>query len=218
MKVNSLIVRMFLAVSVITIMMFGIWSYAAAHCDTLDGPVIQDAREALDAGDVAPVLKWVRQKDEKVVRASFARALNAKGKKNAEAAENQFFATLVKIHRAGEGAPFTGLKPAGQVEPSIIEADIALASGSSDALVEMVTDDVAAGIKERYEHAAATFIHKDDSVEQGREFVKAYVEFTHYVERLHLIATGKGPHNEHGEESGRPAVRHDAAKERMHGH
>ncbi|MCX5819445.1 MAG: DUF6448 family protein [Deltaproteobacteria bacterium] len=184
------------------------YSFAAAHCDTLDGPVIQDARKALEAKDVTPVLKWVKQEDEKIVRAAYDKALSSKGKKNADAAENQFFATLVKIHRAGEGASFTGLKPAGEFEPAITEADKALANSSSDALVKLVTDDIAAGIKNRYEHAAATYKHKDESVGQGRELVEAYIEYTHYVERLHLDATGKGLHDEHHEGSKHPPAKH----------
>ena len=197
MNEKTLLIRILLLVAVTAALNLGIYGFAAAHCDTLDGPVIQDARKALEAKDVTPVLKWVKQKDEKAVRAEFAKALSAKGKKNASAAENKFFATLVKIHRAGEGALFTGLKPAGEVEPAIAEADKALASGSADALVKLVTDDVAGGIRTRYEHAAATYKHNDESVEQGREFVEAYVAFTHYVERIHMDATAKGAHDEH---------------------
>ena len=175
---------------------FAIPHNAAAHCDTLDGPVIQDAHKALEAKDITPVLKWVKAKDEKAVKAAFNKALAAKGA-NAEAAHNKFFATLVKIHRAGEGAPFTGLKPVGAVEPAVAEADKALASGSADALVKLVADDITTGIKTRYERAAAAYKHKDESVAQGREFVEAYVEFTHYVEKLHMDAIGKGAHDEH---------------------
>ncbi|ABB33667.1 hypothetical protein GeomeDRAFT_2529 [Geobacter metallireducens RCH3] len=171
--------------------------FASAHCDTLDGPVVQDARKAIEAKDITPVLKWVRPTDEHTVKSAFNAVLAAKGK-NAEAAETRFFTTLVKVHRAGEGAPFTGLKPAGAVEPAVAEADKALVGGSADALVKLVSDDVAAGIRKRYEHAAETYRHKDESVAQGREFVKAYVEFTHYVERLHTDATGAGAHGEHG--------------------
>ena len=174
--------------------------HAAAHCDTLDGPVIQDAHKALESKDITPILKWVKVKDEKAVKAAFQKALAAKGA-NAEAANNKFFATLVKIHRAGEGAPFTGLKPAGTVEPAVAEADKALASGSADALVKLVTDDITAGINKRYERAATAYKHKDESVAQGREFVEAYVEFTHYVEKLHMDATGKGAHGEHKEQA-----------------
>jgi hypothetical protein len=214
---KSILARIFLLVAIATALTLGMYSFATAHCDTLDGPVIQDARKALDAKDVTPILKWVKQKDEKVVHAAFAKALSAKGKKNAEAAEMQFFVTLVKIHRAGEGAPFTGLKPAGEVEPAIAEADKALKNGSSDALVKLVTDDVAAGIRKRYEHAAAAYKHKDESVEQGREFVEAYIAYTHYVERLHLDATGMGAHDEHAEGSKHPAAKHHTPDVHKHG-
>ena len=40
----------------------------------------------------------------------------------------------------------------------------------------------------------------------GREFVEAYVEFVHYVERLHLDATGEAIH--HGELEGTGAEGH----------
>ncbi len=186
---------------------FAIPHNAAAHCDTLDGPVIQDAHKALEAKDITPVLKWVKAKDEKAVKAAFQKALAAKGA-NVGSAHNKFFATLVKIHRAGEGAPFTGLKPAGAVEPAVAEADKGLVSGSSDALVKLVTDDISFGIKKRFEHAAEAYKHKDESVAKGREFVEAYVEFTHYVEKLHMDATGKGAHAEHKEH----ATQHGANK------
>lgn len=194
MKTNTGLARKILSFVIATVLTLGFCGYAAAHCDTMDGPVIQDARKALETRNVTPVLKWVKQKDEKVVRAAFAKALGAKGKKNADAAENQFFVTLIKIHRAGEGEPFTGLKPAGTVEPAVAEADKALAGGSSDALVKMVTDAVATGIRERYGRAAAAYKHKDESVAAGRKFVEAYVEYTHYVERIHSDATAKGEH------------------------
>lgn len=216
MKKKSILFPSLLFVVIVTALTLGLYGFAVAHCDTLDGPVIQDARKALETKDVTPVLKWVKQKDEKAVRATFVRALRAKGKKDAASSENQFFLTLVKIHRAGEGAHFTGLKPAGEVEPVITEADKALTRGSSDSLVKMVTSDVAAGIQKRFERASATYKHKDESVEQGREFVEAYVEYTHYVERLHLDATGKGLHDEHHKESRHPAAKHGAATE--HGH
>ena len=171
--------------------------YAAAHCDTLDGPVIQDAQKAIAAQDVTPVLKWIKPQEEKAVSAAFKKMLTDRAK-NPEAAEHKFFESLVKIHRAGEGAPFAGLKAAGDVEPGVAAADQALASGSAADLIKLITDDVAAGIKARFEHAAETYKHKDESVAQGREFVAAYVEYTHYVERLHQDATAKSAHGEAG--------------------
>lgn len=195
MKMKSGLTRKLLSVAVATTLALGTYGYAAAHCDTLDGPVVQDARKALAAKDVTPVLKWVKQQDEKIVRAAFAKALRTKDEKNSVAAENRFFATLVKIHRAGEGAPFTGLKPAGTVEPAVTAADKALAGGSSEALMKLIIDAVADGIKERYARAAAAYPHKDENVAAGREFVEAYVEFTHYVERLHQDAEGHVAHH-----------------------
>jgi len=94
-------------------------SQALAHCDTLDGPVIQDARKAMSIKDVTPVLKWVSPHDEQVVKKSFTEALAAVGTKTADAKQQKFFEDLVRIHRAGEGAPFTGLKPAEAVEPAV---------------------------------------------------------------------------------------------------
>lgn len=178
---------------------------ASAHCDTLDGPVVHDARKALASKNVTPVLKWVKAKDEKAVEAAFEKALAARDD-NTEAAHEEFFATLVMIHRAGEGAPFTGLKPAGAVEPAVAEADKALASGSSEKLVRLVSETVSAGIRKRFERAAAAYSHKDESVTQGREFVEAYVDFTHFVENVHLTASGNAhgehaEHSEHGEQS-----------------
>lgn len=180
---------------------------AAAHCDTIDGPVIQDAKKAIEAKDITPILKWVKQKDEKAVRAAFQKVLTSRAK-SSETVEHSFFATLVKIHRAGEGAPFTGLKPAGAIEPAVAEADKALASGSTDAVVKLITEDIAAGIKKRYEHAAIAYKHKDESVAQGREFVEAYVAFTHYVERLHQNATAKGAHGEHNKHGEQKSEEH----------
>jgi hypothetical protein len=85
----------------------------------LDGAVVLEAKAALDEGDVIPELKWVKEEDEREIRVTFARVLKirVKGEDARELADEYFFETLVQLHRAGEGAPFTGLKSAGQVEP-----------------------------------------------------------------------------------------------------
>ncbi|WP_224982882.1 DUF6448 family protein [Geomonas agri] len=182
----------------------------SAHCDTLDGPVVQDARKALGTKSVTPVLKWVQAKDEKAIKVAFDKAVAAKGSKS-EAAHKQFFATLVKVHRAGEGAPYTGLKPAGAVEPAVAEADKALTTGSADSLVRLVTEDITAGIQKRFERAQAAYTHKDESVAQGREFVEAYVDFTHFVEKVHLSTTGTA-HGEHAEHTRHAPAGHGSEK------
>ncbi|MEA5112934.1 MAG: DUF6448 family protein [Geobacteraceae bacterium] len=151
----------------------------------------------------------MKEKDEKAIRAVFTKALSAKGKKNAATEENRFFSTLVRVHRAGEGAPFTGLKPAGTLEPAVAEADKALASGSSDALVKLITDSATHGIRERFERSLTAYKHKDESVKAGREFVDAYIEYTHDVERLHLDASKAFGHCAHHEELAPAKHRHD---------
>jgi hypothetical protein len=173
-------------------------SIVSAHCDTLEGPVVKAARIVLEKGDITPILKWVKKGYEGEIREAFKKtlAVRAKGTEAKELADMYFFETLVRLHRAGEGAPYTGLKPGEAVEPIIEEADKALESGSVDKLVKHITEAMADGIRERFTHAIETKKHADESVETGREFVEAYVEFTHYVERLHLDATAHGAHHE----------------------
>ena len=182
----------------------------SAHCDTLDGPVVMTAKAALEKGDVTPVLKWVKKDDEKEIRELFQETMTvrSKGKEARELADRFFFETLVRIHRAGEGAPYTGLKSE-PVEPIIAAADKALESGSADELVKQLTDAVARGIRERFAHAKATKTNADKNVEAGREFVEAYVAFTHYVERLHEDASAGGDHH---------VIRNETKAEEREGH
>jgi len=172
---------------------------AGAHCDTLDGPVVNTARAALEAGDVTPVLKWVKAEQDAEIREAFNRTLAVRklGPDAKKLADNYFFETLVRLHRAGEGAPYTGLKPAGEVEPPIAAADKALENGSVDELISRVQPEVEAGIRERFVRVIETGKHKDDSVEAGREYVEAYVVFAHYIEGLHNAIGGGAEH--HGE-------------------
>ncbi len=171
---------------------------ARAHCDTLDGPVVNDARTALSAGDVTPVLKWIAPADEAAIRAVFDHVL--KVRKNGESARSladmYFFETVVRVHRASEGAPYTGVKPAGtDPGPVVRAADAALETGSVDPLAEKVAQKVAEGIRHRFARAKEAKAHQNQSVAAGREFVAAYVEFVHYVENLHKAVGGHGGHH-----------------------
>lgn len=170
---------------------------AAAHCDTLEGPVVSAARAALEKGEITPVLGWIRAADEPEVRAAFERTLAVRrlSPEARELADLYFFETLVRVHRAGEGMPYTGLKAAGTpVEPAVAAADKALETGSADELVRELTGGVAAGLRQRFAAALETKRHAQDSVEAARKFVEAYVELTHYAERIHLDATGAAGH------------------------
>lgn len=172
-------------------------SGASAHCDTLDGPVVRDARAALEKGDVTPVLKWVRSEYEAEVKEVFEKAasVRTKGADAMELADKYFFETVVRLHRAGEGAPYTGLKPAGaEIGPAVAGADSALETGNVGGLVKFVSEGASEGIRKKFAAAYEAKEHKDESVEAGRKYVESYVEFVHYAERLHEDAEAEPDH------------------------
>jgi hypothetical protein len=166
---------------------------ASAHCDTMGGPVIADARLALEKGDVTPVLKWVKPEHEAEVRTAFQKTLAVRSGTNEarEIADRYFFETLVRLHRAGEGAAYTGLKDE-PLEPALALADQGLESGSADELIQLLQAEVVAGLRQRFNAAAEARRHANNSVAAGRAYVARYVEFVHYVERLHA-ASGETP-------------------------
>jgi hypothetical protein len=172
-------------------------SVLSAHCDTYNGPVVTAAEQALEKGDVTPVLRWVKKEDEAKITEAFKKtvAVRSKGPEAKELADNYFFETLVRMHRAGEGEPFTGLKnePA---EPIVAMSDRALATGSVDSLANKVAAHVKEGIRERFAKALEAKKTADKSVEAGREYVEAYVNYVHYVEGIHAAAMSKGEHHD----------------------
>ena len=184
---------------------------ASAHCDSLDGPVVKAAQQALDTRDVSAVLIWVGAGDEAEIRAAFdqtlaVRELDPRAK---QLADRYFFETVVRVHRAGEGAPYTGLKPAGRdLGPAIPAADRALAAGSAEAVFRLLAGQLEAGLHAHFEAAFMARDWKSGDVEAGRRFVKAYVEYIHYVERLHeAIGAAAHGHFDDGDIADRPPVR-----------
>jgi len=169
---------------------------AFAHCDTTSGPVIPEAKAALEKGDVTPILKWVKKDNEAEIRTAFAKAVavRAKGPEAKELADQYFLETLVRLHRAGEGAPYTGIKDE-PVEPIVAMADKALADGSADEMIKRVSGHMAAAIKEKFARVAEAKKNKDKSVAAGREYVEAYVIYMHYVEGIHTAIMSAGGHH-----------------------
>jgi hypothetical protein len=152
---------------------------------------VNDARTALQEGDVARVLKWVRKDRENEIRDAFRQTMSVRGKGDDAKvlADRYFFETLVRIHRAGEGEAFTGLKPETSVDPGIELADQALKSGSGSELAEHIADAVGEGVRKRFTIALERSKHATDSVEAGRDYVEAYVDFIHFVERAHQLVS-----------------------------
>ena len=191
-------------------------SAASAHCDTLDGPVVVAARAALETGQLEPVLAWVQPADEAEIRRAFAsaRAVRKAGKEPRELADRWFFETLVRIHRAGEGAPFTGLTPAGTPDPAVAAADRFIAKGDPKPLEELLMHSVREGL-----HTHLARLKKErppaDDVSAGRRWVAAYVPFVHWAEGVYGAATRAGgehgaPHAGHAEKAAGPHDAHGA--------
>lgn len=172
-------------------------SQVAAHCDGMDGPVVQAAQKAIATGDVNLVLIWVQKTDEDQIKKNFNQTVAVR-KLSAEARElgdTHFFETLVRVHRAGEGAPFTGLKPAGRdLGPAIPAADQALRDANVEPLIKLVTTTIQDRVRNHFNEAVAKQKFAKDDVEAGRAFVKAYMEYIHCVEALYEAAT----HSAHG--------------------
>jgi hypothetical protein len=182
------------------ILMAGVFpTISWAHCDTTDGPVVTDAKIALDTKTITPVLKWITAENEPELKTAFTKAIAARssGKEAKDVADQYFFETLVRLHRTGEGAGFTGLKPAGSIEPSVAAADKEIEMGSIDGLAKELGKAAEGAVRERYGKVVVLAKHKDESVAAGREYVQAYVEYVHFVESLHDSVTATGSPHEH---------------------
>lgn len=194
------------AIAVILVALLLGSSTAFAHCDGLDGPVVKAARQALETGNVNVVLIWVQKNDEAEIKNAFQKAASVRKLSPVakEMADNYFFETLVRVHRQGEGAPYTGIKPAGRdLGPAIPAGDKALETGSVEPLVKLLTDAVQKGLREQFKVVMSKRNFSKDDVAAGRQYIEAYVEYIHYVERLHegISDPAKG----HYPESGAPA-------------
>ncbi|GAA4720857.1 DUF6448 family protein [Sphingomonas lutea] len=175
---------------------------ALAHCDGLDGPVVAAAKNALQSGNPNPVLIWVQPADEPEIKRAFAEAERVRklGPEAREMADRYFFETLVRIHRAGEGAPYTGLKPAGRdLGPAIPLADNAVATGSARELSAFAVKEVERGIAEKFADLQKKRSFQPDEVTAGRAYIASYVTFVHYVEGIHqAVEAGAAGHYSEG--------------------
>jgi hypothetical protein len=174
------------------------------HCDSLDGPVVTAARQALDAGDVDLVLPFVPADGENEVRRVFKTVLAARelGDAARETADLLFFETVVRIHRAGEGAPYTGLKPAGlSVGPVIPLAEDAVETGRADRLADFLGDALRRELEQRLDRVRVLAGRRDRSVADAREYVEAMLGFEvyshHLFEAMHTDQH-EGAHAHHG--------------------
>jgi len=161
------------------------------------GPVVADAKAALASGNVTPVLKWVGPDHEAEIREAFDRTetVRALSPDARQLADKYFFETLVRLHREGEGAPYTGVKDE-PVEPVIAMAEASITSGSPDDMIGKFNNHMAAGIREKFAQVAGARKQANDNVDAGRAYVAAYVAYMHYVEAMHAAIVSAGGHAE----------------------
>lgn len=184
---------------------------ASGHCDTLDGPVVSATRSALRSGSLTAVLRWVPAEAEAEVAAAFASARQVRALSPAaqDLADRWFFETVVRLHRSGEGEPFTGIAPPGTaIDPAVAAVDEALRSGAPDRLLQVLDATLEAGIRQRFGRLLEAKRQDDESVLRGRELVAAYVDLAHYAESLLALASEtKGTHEEPRPQAHRPPER-----------
>ena len=168
-----------------------------AHCDSYDGPVIKEAQQALATNNVNLVLKWVDVADEPEIKTLFKKTYELKnGDKEIYAiVEKHFLETLVRLHRATEGVGYTGLKPAGSASPIIIMADNAIDTHSVDDLLSKFTAHIEKVVRKKFDKVEQLGAVKNESLEKGRAYVAAYVDYTHALEEMHeIIEPTQGAH------------------------
>ena len=159
-----------------------------AHCDTMSGPVVKAAQRALNTRNVNYVLIWVEKKDDAEVKAAFDQVLKVR-RLNRDArllADKYFFETVVRLHRTNEGEPYTGVKPVGtEIEPIVRILDDAIDTGSSTKLLAEVPTASRTDIEKQFAKLMELKRFEVNDVDAGREYVKNYVTFIHYVEKLY---------------------------------
>lgn len=176
----------------------------SAHCDAVDGPVATAAVKALEAKNINLVLPYVRPEAEAEMTAAFERvsAVRTQGADAKALADRFFMETAVRLHRAGENAPYTGLKPAGtDFGPAIRNAEQSLQTGKLEPVLSLLSHEIARHVTERFHHAAAARIAPAApttraDVEAVRRRVTAELEFVGYVEGLWRSIKGGGGHAE----------------------
>jgi hypothetical protein len=169
----------------------------------MDGPVVNAARQALDTGNVDLVLAYVPESATEEVKRAFVKVNRARKVDPAarEIADLYFFETVVRLHREGEGAPYTGLKPAGlDVGPVIPTAEKAIASGSPEGLIRLLTDTLRQEVRQRFADVQRLGAHDRQDVAHAREYVGAMLGLEVYSHQLYLAMKAE-PHEGHHEHS-----------------
>ncbi len=197
MKTNKLNSKTAKRIMMTILLSLGLWmtpQHAFAHCDSYDGPVIKDALKALEQNNPDLVMKWIDALHEKEITNLFNKTLKYRSgdQEIYSLLEKHFLETLVRIHREGEGEPYTGLKAAGSTEEIIQLTDTALEEKDFEGFLLKFDAKADSILREKYQKVAQLEKVKDQSAEQGRAYVAAYVDYTHTIKKMHDILEHTG--------------------------
>ena len=159
----------------------------SAHCDSMEGPVVKASQKALETGNINYVLIWVQAKDEREIKDLFEKVLRVRKLEDEakELADMYFFETVVRVHRMGEGVGYTGLKSAEyKPEEGIEAADIAIEKNSLSEILSHISNAKQKDVKTLFEDMQSKRYYDFNNLQAGREYVKSYVNFIHFVEKL----------------------------------
>jgi len=156
-----------------------------AHCDTMDGPVVKDAKMAIEKNNINYVLKWIQPQDEIELKNAFLLAMKVRilSPDATVLADKYFFETLVRLHRSGEGAPFTGVKPSGiPIDEKILAADKSIETGNLSPLKELVPKELIPELEKRFIKVMSLKYYDVNNIEAGRAYIGSYVQFFKFAE------------------------------------
>ena len=175
------------------------------HCDTRDGPVVKAAKKALETGNLNYVLIWIPKESEKELKDVFARTLRARkaGKDAQEVADDWFFENTIRLHRAGEGAAYTGMKPAGLSEgPVVPRAEKAIETEDPKESIGFILKTVEDDLTHRFHHVMARKKYDVNDVAAGREYIEAFIGWVVYSHHLYVNVTSGDSHGEQSAKNG----------------
>jgi len=143
------------------------------------------------------ILIWVPKESEKEITEAFERTVKVRKleKDVQDLADDCFFETAIRLHRAGEGAPYTGMKPSGLDEGPIVPlAEKAIKTGDPSEVIEFILDTVRADLLRRFHKVQDKRDYDTNDVAAGRSYVQAYIGFVVYTHKLYQYLKGGGGH------------------------
>lgn len=160
----------------------------APYMDSMDGPVVNAAENALDMEDVKYILPYVSPKDEEELKDAFEKTLSVRELSGtaAELADYWFFETAVRLHREEGEKPYSGLKPSGTdwgpIVPKIVQA---VETENVNEFLEFLLNFLKEDIEGRFEDVLAKKDYDEDDVEEARDYLNAREEFIEYTRKFY---------------------------------